>query len=109
MPELKNLELYEFFNLGGGGSKRKPDVDVIYARGKFLVIETNDPVVYLNMIPGIDILEKPENPHVSMIILFSEGKTICGFENGDEILESKRGEIATGNIFDYLNGINIQI
>jgi hypothetical protein len=109
MPELKNLELYEFFNLGGSGSKRKPDVDVIHASSKFLVIETNDPIVYLNIVSGVDLLEKPENPHVSMIILFSEGKSVCGFENGDEILESKRGEIATGNIFDYLKGMNIQI
>ena len=108
MTELKNLEIYEFFNLGGG-SKRKPELDVIYAKGKFLVVETNEPVVYSNILPEIDLLEKPDNPHVSMIILFNDGKKFCGFENGDEVLNSGTGEIAAGNIFDYLSGINIHI
>lgn len=108
MPNLKNIELYEFFNLGGG-SRRKPEIEVIYSKEKSLVVETNDSVVYLNILPSISLLEKPENPHVSIIILFREGRIICGFENGDEILDSKNMEISTGNIFDYLNGINIHI
>lgn len=108
MGDLKNIELYEFFNLGAG-SRRKPEIDVIYAKEKSLVIETNDPVVYLNILPNIGLIETPENPHVSMVILFREGVSICGFENGDEILDSKNSEIISGNIFDYLNGINIHI
>jgi len=109
MSDLKNLELYEFFKLGGS-SKRKPEIDVIYSKDKNLVIETNDSAVYLSISPGSDILEKPENPHVSMIILFSEGKIVCGFENGEETFDSKRGEISAVNIFDYLNtSLNIQI
>lgn len=108
MSDLKNLELYEFFNLGGG-SRRNPEIDVIYAKEKSLVIETDNPLVYLSILPNIALLETPENPHVSMIILFKEGRIICGFENGEEVLDSKNLEIASGNIFDYLNGINIRI
>jgi len=105
---MRNIELYEFFNMG---KKESSLFKVLYSGPNGLVIECEDIFPCLQIMPGIKELEKPEDgTYSSVIIFFKDGPVGAGFETGSEtIFPNERERIVGSNIIDLLKEFNINI
>jgi len=106
---MKNIELYEFFNIMGKNKERS--FKVLFCDSKGLVLESESLSDCVHILPGLSELELPgEDNFSSVIIFYRDGKCAGGYENGSQVITwDTSNEIKDLNIFDLLSEYNISI
>jgi hypothetical protein len=106
---MKNIELYEFFNIMG--KNKEKSFKVLFCDSNGLVLESESLSDCIHILPGLSELESPgEDDFSSIIIFFKSGKCSGGYENGSQTITwDTNNEIKNMNIFDLLSEYNISI
>ena len=106
---MKNIELYEFFNIMGKNKERS--LKVLFCNAAGLVLESESLSDCIHILPELSELELPGEDDFSTIILFfKDGKCAGGYENGTQTVAWDKPEsIKDLNIFDMLREYNISI
>jgi hypothetical protein len=106
---MKNIELYEFFNLVKNDKEKR--FKVIHSDQNGIVLETDFFPGCYDIFPGIKDLDKPDDLlGTSIILFFKSGKIAAGFDSGEQTVVSESGSsIIDQNIFNFIEQFNIRI
>jgi hypothetical protein len=106
---MKNIEIYEFFNLGN--KEREKKFKIIHSDKNGLVLECEFFDGCLDILPAIALLEKPESGVISSIIIFfSKGEICAGFDTGSQTVVSDNPlSVVDQNVFEFINQFNVHI
>ena len=106
---MKNIELYEFFNIMGKNKERS--MKVLFCNQNGLVLESDSIDDCAHILPDLILLDQPADSGYSpLIIFFNNGKYAGGYESGSQIVTSDRPkETQESNIFDFMREYNIAI
>jgi hypothetical protein len=106
---MRNIELYEFFNLVK--SDKEKWFKIIHSDQNGIVLEADFFPGCYDIFPGIKNLDKPEDLlGASIILFFKSGKIAAGFDSGEQTVVSESvASIVDQNIFNFIEQFNIYI